>query len=181
MSDTPVIDPADPAETDWEAIIATVAPTLGLAVSGPLMTLALTHISIALGLDPKATSVQIATALEIVTIEQLRALQAAERGFLAQMKSLKIPKQRLSSEQLIEEDGMRPWFPEAFAMTISFLFFSLLTFFAWHQIPAGPNETVLNVMLGAVAASFATVVNYFFGSTRSSSRKDLMLYNSKPS
>lgn len=72
----------------------------------------------------------------------------------------------------------RSYFSEVFAVIICVLYFSLLAVFAWHPIPAGSNETVLNVMVGTVAGSFATVVGYFFGSTIGSRSKDLLLLNS---
>ena len=188
MSDptsTSVSEPIDAAETGWEAekaIIATVAPTLARALGGPLGTLALTFVSVALALDPNTSTAQIAMALNPVTIDQLRALKAGETRFQAEMKTLKISARRLGTPLFADDEAshQHAWFPELFSLMITLLFFLLLTFFAWHPIPVGPNETVLNVMLGAVAVSFTTVVSYYFGSTRSSGRKDLLLYNSKP-
>ncbi len=170
---------------DWEAekaIIATVAPTLGVAISGPLTSLALSFVSTALELGPSGSVADVVTVLQHVTIEQLRALQVADRTFQKQIKTLRILPRQLNAQQLADDDAIYQhlWFPEVFALVICILFFLLLTFFAWHPIPDGPNATVLNVMLGAVAASFTSVVSYFFGSTRASGRKDLMLYNSKP-
>ena len=176
----PLEPPASDATNDWEAaraIIATVAPTLARALNGP----PLTYISTALALDPTTAAAQIVAALTPLTLDQLRALKAGETRFRGHMKTLNIAPQRLGGQDVAADPALAvSWFPEVFALMISVLFFVLLMCFAWHPIPAGPNETVLNVMLGAVAASFTTVVSYFFGSTRASGRKDLMLYHSKP-
>jgi hypothetical protein len=199
MPAIPVIDAADisvdieahnvKVDNAWvaeRAIVATVAPLLGLALDGPLSSLAFNTVRSALGLDARATATEVALVLRDATLEHLHALQQANGKFRVQMKSLRITNRQLGGEPAdaprrpLDGPYLTTRFPACFALMISTLFFLLLTNFAWHPIPVGGNEAVLNVMLGAVATSFTTVVGYWFGSTNTSGRKDIMLYNSRP-
>lgn len=187
MSAAPGTLPGNPADDNLDtlqAIVAVVAPTLGLAFGGPLAGLAFSTVRSTLSLDPDTTAAQVTGLLRRADIEQLRALQQANGRFRAQMKGLQIADAQLGGLPPRPARGglyQTTLFPAFFAVVICVLFFLLLSFFAWHPIPPGANETVLNVMLGAVAASFTTVVSYWFGSTNASGRKDMMLYNSTPS
>jgi len=42
------------------------------------------------------------------------------------------------------------------------------------------NTAILLVLLGALSAKFSDVIGYFFGSSKSSSDKNELLYNSTP-
>lgn len=48
-----------------------------------------------------------------------------------------------------------------------------------HEIPVG-NRDIVNVSLGAVLGMSISVVNYFFGSSKSSADKTEMIHNSTP-
>ena len=50
-------------------------------------------------------------------------------------------------------------------------FFTLLVLLVKSSVPE-PNKDLLNLVVGALIGSFAGVVNYFFGSSAGSARKD---------
>ncbi len=50
-------------------------------------------------------------------------------------------------------------------------FFALLFILGYTDIPK-ENKDLLNMLLGAWITSFTTVITYYFGSSKSSSRKD---------
>jgi drug/metabolite transporter (DMT)-like permease len=50
-------------------------------------------------------------------------------------------------------------------------FFALLYLLVATQVPE-PNKDLLNLVVGALIGSFATVVGYFYGSSSSSAKKD---------
>ena len=52
-------------------------------------------------------------------------------------------------------------------------------FFLYRPMPEG-NKEVLLLLIGAWLAKFSDVVAYFFGSSKSSSDKTALLYNSTP-
>jgi hypothetical protein len=62
--------------------------------------------------------------------------------------------------------------------TIVIGFFLLLYMLINNEIPVA-NSEVLNLVIGALIGSFATVVGYFYGSSKGSSEKTELL-NKKP-
>ena len=57
-------------------------------------------------------------------------------------------------------------------------FFGLLFILAFTQIP-DKNADLLNLVVGALIGSFATVVGYYFGSSSGSAKKDEIISNMK--
>jgi hypothetical protein len=57
-------------------------------------------------------------------------------------------------------------------------FFVLLYLLLRGEVPEG-NKDLLNLVVGALIGSFATVVGYFFGSSKGSSEKNELM-NKKP-
>ena len=49
-------------------------------------------------------------------------------------------------------------------------FFALLALLVFNGIPE-QNESLLNIAIGSLLAAFATVVGYFYGSSKSSAEK----------
>jgi len=58
-------------------------------------------------------------------------------------------------------------------------FFALMYLLVYHAIPA-ENKEILNIVVGALIASFTAVVGYYFGSSKGSSDKNEMLKNQSP-
>jgi len=55
-------------------------------------------------------------------------------------------------------------------------FFILLIVLVYTTVPE-QNKDLLNLVVGALIGSFATIVSYFFGSSSSSAKKDETLSN----
>jgi len=55
-------------------------------------------------------------------------------------------------------------------------FFVLTGILMFVELPEGTNS-VVNLLFGGLVAGFATVLNYFFGSSKSSADKTAMLKN----
>ena len=53
-------------------------------------------------------------------------------------------------------------------------FFALMIILAAREIPT-ENKDLLNLVVGALIGSFATIVSYFYGSSKGSSDKNEML------
>ena len=71
---------------------------------------------------------------------------------------------------------LNDWTTPALAFLIAFGFFGMMMVFAFVDIPQS-NAAAFNILIGALGASFATVVGYFFGSSAGSARKDLKAGN----
>lgn len=58
--------------------------------------------------------------------------------------------------------------------TVVIGFFILLYLLVKAEVPA-PNGDLLNLIVGALIGSFATIMNYFFGSSKGSAEKTELL------
>ena len=65
-------------------------------------------------------------------------------------------------------------FQYALGALICIGFFVLLYILIWTEIPQA-NRDVLNLVVGALIGSFASVVGYFYGSSKGSADKNDML------
>lgn len=61
-------------------------------------------------------------------------------------------------------------FMYALGSLIVLAFFALLALLVFNGIPE-QNESLLNIAIGSLLAAFATVVGYFYGSSKGSSDK----------
>lgn len=156
-------------------ILGAVAPTIGTALGGPLGGLAAKAITDALGIDSASTDEQINAAVAGATPDQLLALKKADNDFKAQMKSLDIDLAKVMTADTASARQMqiqtRDWIVPCLALAVTLGFFSLLWLLAFHEIP-GANKDILNIALGSLAAAFAGVVAFYFGSSSSSQKKD---------
>jgi dolichol kinase len=57
-------------------------------------------------------------------------------------------------------------------------FFLLLYFLVYNDVPTS-NVDILNITVGALISSFASVVGYFYGSSKGSADKTDMIANGK--
>jgi len=55
-------------------------------------------------------------------------------------------------------------------------FFTLLITLVYREVPSKNND-LLNLIVGALIGSFSTIVNYVFGSSASSAKKDETISN----
>ena len=57
--------------------------------------------------------------------------------------------------------------------------FVLTWFFLYKEMPA-TNKDIMLMLIGAMLAKFSDVVSYFYGSSKGSSDKNQMIYDSTP-
>ncbi len=67
----------------------------------------------------------------------------------------------------------------ALSALVILCFVSIIFAMIFHLVPES-NSSLLNVLLGSFATMTVQIVNYFFGSSKGSSDKTEMLYNSTP-
>ena len=159
---------------DWKSIVATVAPTLATALGGPLVGTAVAAVSNALFGNPDATEKQIAQAVEKADPEILQRLRAADIQFAEAMGKLNLDMERIAASDRADartrEIASSDWVPAALALLVTVGFFGLLSaMFFW--IPPQESEAALQIMLGALGASYLSVVTYYFGSSAGSKAK----------
>ncbi|WP_180542193.1 hypothetical protein [Nevskia soli] len=165
---------------NWKSVagvLATVAPTIGAAVGGPLAGSAISALEGVLKITPKspdtaARQEAIGTAIGAASPEQLLALKAADHEFSEHMLSLGFADAEALAKLATDDRGnarqrevvLRDWTPRGLAIGVTFGFFGLLVFMAIHAVPA-ESKDVLNILLGSLGAGWMAVISYYFGSS----------------
>lgn len=165
---------------NWKELVGKIAPMLGTALGGPLAGTAVAAIGKALGLGEAAEEAQVAEALAKTTPEQLLALKQAEADFKLRMAELGF-KSEMELAKLAADDranargreiALKDWMPKLLGLIVTVGFLGLLTFLIFRT-PGQElvNKDLLNVMLGALATAWASIINYYFGSSAGSDKK----------
>lgn len=167
-----------PRAFDWKRLLGAVAPVLGTAIGGPFGALAGVLVNTALGLENGAGEAERARALERATPEQLLAIQQAERQFALDMERLGVDVLRLDSADRDSarrrEAALGDRIPCVLAAGVTLGFFGLLAYLLRHDVPK-ENAAILNIMLGALGAAWASIISYYFGSSAGSAAKDRLI------
>ncbi len=156
-------------------ILATVAPTIGLALGGPLGGVAGATLAKYLGKE-KATPEEVEAAVVSMSApEDLSRLRDAEREFIRILQENEIKLVDLENEDRAgarsREVQIRDRTPSVLAAAITVGIFLVIAFMLKFGLPS-TGEQALLVMLGALSGAFSGVVNYYFGSSSSSKAKD---------
>ena len=166
---------------DW---LKTLVPMLGTALGGPLGGAAAAFIADKLGLESK-TIEAVSEVLNSgkLTAEQLTGLKLAEIDF---QKFLKANEIDLAKLDVANTQGARDmqiavksWTPDILAVVIVTGFFAILILMMLGVLKVSDQQALL-ILLGSLSAGFGAVLNFFFGSSRSSQNKDVLLANSWP-
>jgi hypothetical protein len=159
-------------------ILTNIGCTALSTVAPPIGGMAANIIKKTLKLDDNADEVAINQALETMTPEQVKSIKQAEYDFKVKLKSLNIDlaeidaKDRDSARK--REMTLRDKTPAILATLVTLGFFGLLgTLFMLDA----KNVTVLNVMIGSLGTAWVAIINYYFGSSHGSQKKNEMLAN----
>ena len=156
-----------------------IAPTLASAILGPLGGVAVSALGKIFDIDG-ATTAEVAKVFQDgkLTPEQLSAIKALEMKYQAEEKERGFRYAELEYKSTVDARDMqkvtKSYFPATLSTFVTVGFFSILiTMLVWDYKPTEP----LLVMLGALGAAFAAVVNFWLGSSAGSQRKSELLVN----
>lgn len=156
-----------------------IAPTLASAILGPLGGVAVSALGKIFGIDG-ATTAEVAKVFQDgkLTPEQLSAIKALEMKYQDEEKERGFRYAELEYKSTVDARDMqkvtKSYFPATLSTFVTVGFFSILiTMLVWDYKPTEP----LLVMLGALGAAFAAVVNFWLGSSAGSQRKSELLVN----
>lgn len=164
---------------DW---LKSMAPMIGTALGGPLGGAAAAFVADKLGIEGK-TIEAVTELLDSGTLspEQITNVKLAELDFKRFLESNKIDLARLEVANTQGARDMRTavrsWTPDILAVIIVLGFFGILTAMLLGVLRVSDQQALL-ILLGSLSAGFGAVLNFFFGSSRSSQNKDVMLSNS---
>lgn len=162
---------------NWKSVVSTVAPALGTALGSPLAGLAVKAICDSFG-TTSGTDEDLAKAIAGATPEDLLKLKQAGQAFAIQMKTLEVDLEKL---QLADVDSARKREMAvldhtnrnmAYAYTLGF--FGLLSMVMVNGVKP-EIETMMNVLIGILAAAQASIMGYYFGSSKGSDDKNKLL------
>jgi hypothetical protein len=163
-------------------LLAKLAPLLGTAIAGPFGGIAASFLADKLGVPDKTVqAVTDAISDGKMTPDQVAQIKLAEIEFKKWMGD-----NALKQEQLIYDDkksardmqiATKSQIPGALAIFVTLGFFGILGALMYGQVQ---KSDALMVMLGSLGTAWTAIVSYYFGSSKSSQDKDLMLHNSTP-
>jgi len=150
--------------------LGTVVPPIGGMAANVLRDV--------LGLDKGSSEDQLTEALKNATPEQIAAVKKADSDFKVQMKQLDVDVIKLDK---LDRDSARDMqvktkspVPAVLSASITMGFFGVLYLMLIQGVPEGEKDVLL-VMLGSLGTAWASVVNYWFGSSiGSKSKTDMM-------
>lgn len=166
-------------------------PWLGAAVSEAsplgLTAGAIGAIGSALGLGDDASHDDILKGVASATAEQKIALKQAEMDFQARMQEMgfKNASDLLSIDAGDRKDAramqvsVRSWTPAILSAIVTVGFFGILGGMMAGLLNAKDNQALL-VMLGSLGTGWTSILNFYFGSSAGSARKDELLHQSTP-
>ena len=171
---------------NWKSIVASVAPTIGTALGGPLGGMATKAIAGALlgeedqALTGKDLDKKIAAVVEN-NPDALLKLKEADQAFDSKMRELDIDLERIAADDRADARDMqkqtKTWVvPVLAALTVGG-FFATVGFVLVGEIPK--DNTLVGVVIGAVSTKAEQVYNFFFGSSQGSKDKTLQMGGAK--
>lgn len=171
---------------DWKALVGTVAPWIGTALGGPLGGMAVEALGNALGISDKTTD-SLKQALSGATPEQMLALKKADQEFSLQMQALGFKNiQDLEAIAAGDRKDARLMqvskpsvVPAVLSIGVTLGYFSILIGMMLGKLTVSDSQALL-LMLGSLSTAWVTVMAFWFGTTRDSSRKTDLLAQSTP-
>lgn len=164
--------------SDWKSLLAQVAPTIATALGGSLAGAATSWVGNKLLGKPNATQDDIASALS--DPEALLKLKTLETEYQTHLADLGIKLEELdagdraSARNLAIAKGISP--QVSLSALFVFGYFGILAALisGWAKIPTELHDVLIS-LIAILAAGVAQVMNFWFGSTRSSQDKDKTL------
>jgi hypothetical protein len=155
------------------SLIATVAPTIATALGGPLAGVAVGAVSDAVLGRADGTEAEVAAALARADPAVLERLKAAEQDFAIKMRRLDVEVDRIDAADRADARARHTATKDPATPALAFLitvgFFGTLAYAMIHGLPESGREAML-VLLGALGAAWAAVVNYYFGTSNGARR-----------
>jgi hypothetical protein len=157
-----------------------IAPTIATCLGGPLAGLAVTAISKVIGVLPEEVKDVIDNGK--LTADQIALIRQEEIRFKQQTLEMGLNFEKLDVEDRKSARDMqattRSRTPDILSGVITIGFFGILIAMLMGY-PSKDSQPLL-IMLGSLGTAWISVVAFWFGSTNSSQKKDVMLYNSTP-
>jgi hypothetical protein len=169
---------------NFTQLLKTVAPMIGSALGGPFGGIAASFIADKLGIESKTVdAVTKALSAGSLTPEQVASIKLAEMDMVKFMADNDIKREQLAVENTEGarrmQTSVKSIIPGVLAIIIVVGFFGILIAMMLGYLKAAEQQPLL-ILLGALAAAFGAVMNFYFGSSQGSKDKNDLLANSTP-
>jgi len=169
---------------DWKEVgkqlINVGLPVLGTAIAGPTggfaAKAAASLISAKLGIEEENITPETITNV-LADPNQILKLKEAELNHSIRLEELIIEDRKSARERevgIVKATGTKDWNLYILAWIVVSGFFGLCWLLMKTTLPEGSNEVVF-MLFGALATGFGTVLQYFFGSSKSSADKTKLI------
>ena len=155
-----------------KSLITIGAPLLGTAIAGPAGGVVAKMIADEFGGD--ATPENLAKVIGMAGPEQLRDFEGERLGKLIELANADTADARNREVEIAKVTGGRDWVQAFIAVTLTVGFFMMIGALFVVDVP-GDNQRILDLLVGALVGSFASLVGYYFGSSAGSKSKDSLL------
>lgn len=163
-----------------KGILGTVAPIIASALPGPLGGIAKKVVTDLLGLKEGSTQDEIEKALAVANPDVLLKLKQLDADFATKMKQLDIDLEKLEYEDVASARAMqiqtKAWLPPTLAIIVTVGFFTAWGMLIFRTFP-GTNTEALMILLGALSTGWGQILQFYFGSSHSSQKKDETISN----
>lgn len=162
----------------FKDILKNLGCTALAALPEPLYNLAHKTLCNVLGLDENCDSKNLANALANATADQIIALKKAESELINIINNYQLESQKLYlaniSDARNNNNNFNDKTPLALSVVITAGFFTLLSMLLFYD---AKNVTILNIMIGSLGSAFLAIINYYFGSSLGSMKKNEIIAN----
>jgi len=166
----------------WKDTIRAVAPMIGKAISviNPVAGLAVQAASNALLGRPDGSEDELAAAVAGANPDQLLALKTAENTFKLDMERMGVDLEAVlaGDRKSAREMGMKTSLvPQMILSVIYVLAFSVILYvvFMGEITMSESQASMANYLLGILSAGLLQIMNFFFGSSKSSQDKNAII------
>jgi len=167
--------------SDIASTISKIAPAVGTMIGGPVGAIVGQGLSMALGVENKPDAVAEALKSDPEALVKIKQYEIDHKYDLQKLQ-LKSAQQELDDvkdarnrqnehEKATGESDINLY---VLAWTIVIGFFGLIGVMMFVSIPEASNN-IIYMLFGTLGAGFGSVMQYFFGSSRGSKQKTLML------
>jgi hypothetical protein len=163
---------------DWKAPLRVLAPTVAAALGGPLAGAAVAALSNKLLGKPDGTPDEIGAVIAGSKPEDLIKLKELEVEFREHMAQLGVELDKLEvddrKDARARQIATKDWVPSVLAIVIMAALMTMMGLMFSKTIPAANHDAFMN-LLGILEGAVLSVMNFEFGSSRSSQAKDAVL------
>lgn len=164
--------------SDWKEIVRTIAPGLATILSGPLAGAAVSALSTAVLGKEGGSQDELAAVISGASPDVLARIKEADAKLKADLANAGVKLEEIAASDRASarqrevqlQDPTTRWL----AIIYTLIYFTALWAVWRYEVPPSMNDT-LNLLLGALTAAQAAIMNYYFGSSAGSAHKDILL------